>query len=90
VSRRPGSGALLLRVLFQRAPADPLAFCHRPILIRDRSVSLGEWLTRLQLEPDGSDDVIDQGIILVWGERRWIIIGADILGRMLRGIATRR
>jgi hypothetical protein len=33
--------------------------------------------------------VIDQDIILVWGERRWIITGAGILCRILRGIATR-
>jgi len=34
--------------------------------------------------------VIDQDIILVWRGERWIITGADILGRMPRGIAARR
>jgi hypothetical protein len=34
------------------------------------------------------DDVIDRDIILVWFEsNKKIITGADILGRLLRGIA---
>ena len=33
------------------------------------------------------DDVIDLDLILVWGRQRRIITGADILGRLLRGIA---
>jgi len=35
------------------------------------------------------DDVIDNDMILVWGKQRRIITGADLLGRLLRGIATR-
>jgi metal transporter CNNM len=35
------------------------------------------------------DDVIDQDLILVWGQQRRIITGADLLGRLLRGIVTR-
>lgn len=36
------------------------------------------------------DDVIDNDLILVWtDEERRIITGADILGRLLRGISTR-
>jgi hypothetical protein len=34
------------------------------------------------------DDVIDNDLILVWGEQRRIITGADLLGRLLRGIVT--
>ena len=34
------------------------------------------------------DDVIDNDLILVWGSQRRIITGADLLGRLLRGIAT--
>jgi hypothetical protein len=34
------------------------------------------------------DDVIDDDLILVWApDERRIITGADILGRLLRGIA---
>jgi metal transporter CNNM len=33
------------------------------------------------------DDVIDNDLILVWGEEKRIITGSDILGRLLRGIS---
>jgi hypothetical protein len=33
------------------------------------------------------DDVVDDDLILVWGEQKRIITGADLLGRLLRGIA---
>jgi hypothetical protein len=33
------------------------------------------------------DDVIDNDLILVWGPQKRIITGADLLGRLLRGIA---
>jgi len=32
------------------------------------------------------DDVVDEDIILLWGDEKRIITGADILGRLLRGI----
>jgi metal transporter CNNM len=34
------------------------------------------------------DDVIEHDLILVWGEQKRVITGADLLGRLLRGIAT--
>jgi metal transporter CNNM len=34
------------------------------------------------------DDVIENHLILVWGAQRRIITGSDLLGRLLRGIAT--
>jgi hypothetical protein len=34
------------------------------------------------------DDVIHHDMILVWGAQRRIITGSDLLGRLLRGIAT--
>ena len=34
------------------------------------------------------DDVIENDLILVWGTRKRIITGSDLLGRLLRGIAT--
>lgn len=32
------------------------------------------------------DEVIDHDLILLWSEQRRIITGADILGRLLKGI----
>jgi len=34
--------------------------------------------------------VIDNDLILCWDKKRRIITGADILGRLLRGIAGRK
>ena len=43
----------------------------------------------MKLKPEhAEDDVIDHDLILVWGEQKRIITGADLLGRLLRGIAT--
>jgi hypothetical protein len=57
----------------------------------DPKASLGETISLLRVDPKGSgDDVIDQGIILYWAEEKRIITGADILGRLLRGMARKQ
>ena len=66
---------------------NPLAYCHRPIFVRDDKTRLGEVLRELKVRPEhAQDDVIDHDIILVWNGERRVITGADILGRLLRGI----
>lgn len=78
-------------VLFGQGSLDPLDYCHRPLVVRDESTRLGDVITRLRVWPDhAQDDVIDQDIALVWGAEKRIITGADILGRLLRGIAKRQ
>jgi metal transporter CNNM len=62
---------------------------HRPVIVRDMQTRLGDVIGRLKVvqeRPD--DDVIDNDLILVWGSQRRIITGSDLLGRLLRGIAT--
>ena len=62
---------------------------HRPVIVRDMQTRLGDVIGRLKVvqeRPD--DDVIDNDLILVWGAQRRIITGSDLLGRLLRGIAT--
>jgi metal transporter CNNM len=50
---------------------------------------LGSVIGRMKVEPGSpEDDVIDDDLILVWGEEKRIITGADLLGRLLRGILT--
>lgn len=64
--------------------------CHRPIIVTDPKTHLGKLLPRFVVHPKHKeDDVIDRDIILLWSVDRRIITGADILGRLLRGIATR-
>lgn len=77
----------IAETLFQGKAIDPLRFCHRPIVVLDGRTPLGKVLLRLKVisERDG-DDVIDHDIILLWGDRRRVITGADILGRLMRGV----
>lgn len=60
---------------------------HQPIIIRDARKKLGETITLLKVTSSkADDDVIDKDIILFWGDQKRIITGADILGRLLKGI----
>lgn len=84
------SDAFLRAALFRPRPPSPLPFCHRPILVHDPHLRIGALLSRLEVQPIRvGDDVIDRDTILLWTpvERR-IITGADILGRLLRGISV--
>lgn len=74
-------------VLFGNRETSPYDFCHRPLITEDSSTLLGDIIGRMEVRPERSgDDVIDQDIILLWGSEQRIITGADILGRLLRGI----
>jgi len=74
-------------LLFNRDRFNPLRHCHRPIIAKDRNIPLGQVIPRFKVNPQhGEDDVIDEDIILLWGEEKKVITGSDILGRLLRGI----
>ncbi|MBU0730610.1 MAG: DUF21 domain-containing protein [Proteobacteria bacterium] len=78
---------LVRDVFFGHDPINPLICCHRPIIVNDPHMPLGEVISRLKVFAEHpEDDVIDQDIILVWAEEKRVITGADILGRLLRGI----
>lgn len=75
--------------IFGQVPPDPRAYCHRPIVVTDMNTRLGNVLGRLKVRPERpGDDVIDEDLILVWGETKRVITGGDLLGRLLRGVAT--
>ncbi len=77
--------------LLEEARFAPNAHCHRPIVVRDGSTRLGALLHLLRVQPVGpEDDVVDHDLILLWtaADKR-VLTGADLLGRLLRGIATR-
>jgi len=79
--------AFLRQTFFGDTPANPLTYCHRPIIIRDLKTRLGPVLTRFKVQPERvGDNVIDQDVIVLWGERKHIITGSDILGRLMSGI----
>jgi metal transporter CNNM len=75
--------------LFDRLEGDPARYWHRPIVVRDMRTRLGEVIGHMKVKPERpGDDVIDDDLILVCGEQRRIITGSDLLGRLLRNIAT--
>ena len=75
--------------LFNELDSDPSAYWHRPIIVRDPKARLGDVIPLLKVVPERTgDDVIDNDLILVWHKQRRIITGSDLLGRLLRGIAT--
>jgi metal transporter CNNM len=78
----------LREALFAYASFDPFAHCHRPLIVRDGALPLGRVLGDLVVcaEHPG-DDVVDEDVILLWGENKRIVTGSDLLGRLLRGIA---
>jgi len=84
------ANAFLRAALFGVEPVNPYIYCHRPIIIEDVSTLLGKVLPGLKVYPKSEiDDVIEDDLILIWSNEKRIITGADILGRLLRGIALR-
>jgi metal transporter CNNM len=80
----------LRAAFFGSGECNPLLFCHRPIVVTNENTAIGDVLHQLRVDPQtAEDDVVDNDIILVWGEKKRIITGADILGRLLHGIVIR-
>lgn len=84
--------ALLRAALFGQITFNPIHFCHRPLVVRDPLLPLGQALTHLTVQPEHpEDDVIDKDLILVWYQNKHrIITGSDLLGRLLRRIARQK
>ena len=73
--------------LFNSGGFNPYRHCHRPIISDNGKTTIGNVISLLRVKPGcGQDDVIDQDVILLWGENKRVITGADVLGRLLRGI----
>ena len=77
--------------LFAQAPIDPSPYCHRPIVVHDPAEVLGNVMAKWTVRsPESDDNVIDHDLVLLWGDTRKVITGADILGRLLMGITRPR
>ena len=82
--------AFLRDAIYSSAPTEPYVFCHRPLVVENPRTAIGKLIRKLRVEPESEhDDVIDKDIILLWGSEKRIITGADLLGRLLRGIVKR-
>ena len=80
--------AYLRNVMTDTAAVDAYSHCHRPIIVTDENSPLGHIIERLREGIDvDSDAAIDKDIVLLWtDEVKKVITGADLLGRLLRGI----
>ncbi len=82
-------GALRAALLDQDKPYDIYEYCRRPLVIRDSSKTIGEVISYLKSIPSSSgveDAAIDYDAVLIWGDAPRIITGADVLGKLLKGI----
>lgn len=74
---------------FKKGPFLPYSYGHIPVVIRTPKTRLEQVIRQFKVYPQHpEDDVIDQDLILYWGEEKRIVTGSDILGRLLRGIVV--
>ena len=74
--------------IFEPEKFNPYSHCHRPILAKETDTKLGVLIQRYQVRHGKvGDDIIEDDVILLWGDQQRVITGTDILGRLLRGIA---
>ncbi|HEX3844115.1 MAG TPA: CNNM domain-containing protein [Steroidobacteraceae bacterium] len=77
--------------LFAPEAPDPRRYAHRPVITSEPQTPLGNLLGQLHVHPrTEQDDVVDDDVILLWSGHKRITTGADLLGRLLRGIAKRQ
>jgi hypothetical protein len=67
---------------------DAYEHCHRPIVVTNPASPLGHIISALREGMDSrSDSAIDKDIVLLWTpDDKRVITGADLLGRLFRGI----
>ncbi len=81
----------LRAAMFDNKQPNPMEFIHKPIIVTDSSEKLGSIIHLLNFTPKhNEDDVIDNDLILLWSDVKRVITGADILGRLLRGIVKQQ
>ncbi|WP_426359087.1 DUF21 domain-containing protein [Pseudocolwellia sp. HL-MZ19] len=83
------SDGFLRDACFEQSNFDPYKHCHRPTIITDESTMLNTAILKLKMSESTEksfDGVIDRDVLLVWGENKRIITGADIFGLLLKGM----
>jgi len=83
-------GALRAAVYDSDKPFDIYDYCRRPLVIRDSNKTIAEviaYLKTLRTAGEPDDAAIDYDAVLIWTEQPRIITGADILGKLLKGIS---
>jgi hypothetical protein len=83
--------ALRAALMDKDKPYDIYHYCRRPLVIRDTDKTISEVIRHLKSLPSSSaeeDAAIDYDAVLIWGDQPRIITGADILGKLLKGIQS--
>jgi metal transporter CNNM len=83
--------ALRAALMEKDTPYDIYHYCRRPLVIRDTDKTISEVIRHLKSLPSSSseeDAAIDYDAVLIWGDQPRIITGADILGKLLKGIES--
>ncbi len=78
-----------IRSIYAEHPIESIMkYCHKPMIITNPNKSLGTLLVDIREKFDTtSDKPIDEDLALVWlKDSKRIITGADIFGRLLKGI----
>jgi hypothetical protein len=80
--------AYLRAIMTDPSTVDGYAHCHRPVVIRNPLHPLGHIIAELKNGMgEGNDAAIEKDIVLLWtDDRKQIITGADLLGRLFHGI----
>jgi metal transporter CNNM len=83
------SDGFLRDAFFERENFDPYKHCHRPTIITDESTMLNNAIIQMKMSESTDklfDGAIERDVLLVWGESKRIITGADIFGLLLKGM----
>jgi CBS domain containing-hemolysin-like protein len=75
--------------LYQKENFDPYNYCHRPVVITDETTPLNDAMLQMKVNTSTDksfDGVIEHDVLLIWGENKRIITGADIFGLLLKGM----
>lgn len=68
-------------------PIDPYLYCHKPIVVSNPKTRLGSVISLFKAGTAAqSDEPLKTDLILLWSDEKRIITGADILGRLFKGI----
>lgn len=82
-------GNAYLRALLKAGDkvVDPFLYCHNPVVVEDERTRLGAVLSMFKSNEEiHSDAPLKKDVILLWSANKRAITGADILGRLLKGI----
>jgi metal transporter CNNM len=83
-------GCLRAAVFDNEHDFNPYHFCHRPLIVRNKNTPVGDiipYLKGAESFDKHHDGEIEHDVVLVWAEdEKRIITGADILGRLFKGI----